>query len=59
MAHGTQDPVIPIERGQMSADLLKSAGADVVWRTYEMGHSVCIEEIGDIAAWLARTLHAS
>jgi phospholipase/carboxylesterase len=59
MAHGTDDPIIPIERGQMSAGLLKNAGADVLWRTYEMGHSVCIEEIGDIAAWLVRTLRVS
>jgi phospholipase/carboxylesterase len=56
MAHGTEDPIIPIQRGQRSADLLKDAGADLVWRMYEMGHSVCIEEIGDIAAWLVRTL---
>jgi predicted esterase len=28
----------------------------VMWRTYDMAHSVCIEEIGDIAAWLIRTL---
>jgi phospholipase/carboxylesterase len=59
MAHGTEDPIISIERGQMSADILKSAGADVLWRSYEMGHSVCGEEIGDIAAWLARTLQTS
>jgi phospholipase/carboxylesterase len=58
MAHGTEDPIIPIERGQQSADLLKGAGADLVWRTYEMGHSVCIDEIGDIAAWLIRTLRS-
>lgn len=56
MAHGTEDPVIPIGRGLQSADLLKCAGADLVWRSYEMGHSVCIEEIGDIAVWLVRTL---
>jgi phospholipase/carboxylesterase len=55
-AHGTEDPIIPIERGQHSADLLKRKGADVLWRTYEMGHSVCIEEIGDIAAWLVTAL---
>jgi phospholipase/carboxylesterase len=56
MAHGTQDPIIPMERGQQSAEFLKHAGADVQWRTYDMGHSVCIEEIGDIATWLVSTL---
>ncbi len=56
MAHGTEDPIIPIERGRQSADLLKRAGADVMWRTYDMAHSVCIEEIGEIAAWRIRPL---
>jgi len=56
MAHGTEDPIIPIERGRQSAELLKRAGADVQWRTYDMGHSVCIEEIGDVATWLVGTL---
>jgi phospholipase/carboxylesterase len=59
MAHGTEDPIIPIERGRQSADLLKRAGADVMWRTYDMAHSVCIEEIGDIAAWLIRIFRPS
>ncbi|MBI3608622.1 MAG: alpha/beta hydrolase [Nitrospirae bacterium] len=56
MAHGVEDPLIPLERGQESANLLKRAGADVEWRTYEMGHSVCLDEIADVAAWLIRTL---
>lgn len=56
MAHGTEDPIIPLERGRLSADLLKKSGSDLLWRTYEMGHSVCVEEIGDIAAWLVRIL---
>jgi phospholipase/carboxylesterase len=56
MAHGTEDPIIPLERGRLSADLLKKSGSDLLWRTYEMGHSVCMEEIGDIAAWLVRIL---
>lgn len=54
MAHGTEDPIIPLERGRLSADLLKKSGSDLLWRTYGMGHSVCIEEIGDMAAWLVR-----
>jgi phospholipase/carboxylesterase len=56
MAHGTDDPIIPVSLGQQSADLLIRSGANLEWRTYEMEHSVCGEEIGDIAAWLARVL---
>ena len=56
MAHGTDDPLIPVSLGQQSADLLTRRGANLEWRTYEMEHSVCLDEIHDIAAWLIRTL---
>jgi phospholipase/carboxylesterase len=56
MAHGTDDPVIPLALGESSADLLKRRGANLEWRTYEMEHSVCLDEIQDIAGWLTRVL---
>ncbi len=56
MAHGTDDPIIPCSLGQQSADFLTRRGANLEWRTYEMEHSVCLDEIQDIAAWLARVL---
>jgi phospholipase/carboxylesterase len=33
-------------------------GYDVEWHEYAMPHSVSLEEIEDIAAWLRRTLGA-
>jgi phospholipase/carboxylesterase len=56
MAHGTDDPIIPLALGESSADLLKRRGANLEWRTYEMEHSVCLDEIQDIAGWLTRVL---
>jgi len=56
MAHGTQDPVVTLQRAQASCDLLKQHGYDVTWKTYPMPHSVCAEEIHDIAAFLKRVL---
>jgi phospholipase/carboxylesterase len=56
MAHGQHDPLIPIERAMISRDALRKAGYDVEWHEYPMEHSVCYEEIGDIGAWLRRTL---
>ncbi|MFA5683366.1 MAG: carboxylesterase [Lysobacteraceae bacterium] len=52
MAHGVQDPVVPLALGRGSADLL--AGMDYVldWKTYPMQHAVCAEEVADIGAWL-------
>lgn len=56
MAHGTQDPVIVLERAVQSRDILASLGYAPQWHEYPMPHSVCAEEIGDIGAWLVRVL---
>lgn len=52
MAHGTQDPVVPLQGGLQSAQLLRGLGFDVDWRTYPMPHSVSLEEIVDLGDWL-------
>ena len=56
LAHGTQDPVVPLARGAASRDALQAAGYDVEWHEYPMPHSVCAEELRDIAAFMKRTL---
>jgi phospholipase/carboxylesterase len=58
MAHGRQDPIVPLARAAQSRDLMKSLGYSPEWREYAMPHSVCPEEIGDIGAWLGRALGA-
>jgi phospholipase/carboxylesterase len=55
-AHGTQDPMVPLERGEQARDRLSDMGYEVEWRTYPMGHEVQPEEIRDIGAWLGRRL---
>jgi phospholipase/carboxylesterase len=52
MAHGRFDDVIPLQRAQASRDQLVKAGYPVAWHEYAMPHSVCMEEIGDISAFL-------
>jgi phospholipase/carboxylesterase len=56
MAHGTYDPLIPIERAQASRKLLEGLRDPVEWHEYPMEHSVCAEEIADVSAWLRRVL---
>lgn len=51
MAHGTQDPVVPLLAGQQSAALLRQFGFDVQWSTYPMPHSVCAEEVAALGDW--------
>lgn len=52
MAHGRQDPVVPMGAGEQSAAWLRQAGFDVAWHVYPMPHSVCAEEIVAIGDWL-------
>jgi len=52
MAHGTQDPVVPLGAGEQSAAWLRQAGFDVAWHQYPMPHSVCAEEIVALGDWL-------
>ncbi len=52
VAHGKADPVVPMAMGEQAAKILRELGCDVNWRTYDMQHSVSMEEISDISAWL-------
>jgi phospholipase/carboxylesterase len=59
MAHGTEDPIVPYALGQASSQVLRTKGYPVEWRSYEMSHSVCWEEIGDIRSWLLSRLEGA
>jgi phospholipase/carboxylesterase len=53
MAHGTQDPIVPLTLARTSKAQLESHGFRVEWREYAMQHAVCAQEVEDIAAWIA------
>lgn len=53
MAHGTQDPVVPLALAESSRDTLAARGLAPEWHAYPMPHSVCAEEVGAISRWLA------
>jgi phospholipase/carboxylesterase len=52
IAHGTQDPVVPIGLAEDSRKVLSSLSVESQWRTYPMPHSVCAEEIDDLRDWM-------
>ncbi|MBL4682579.1 MAG: alpha/beta hydrolase [Pseudomonadales bacterium] len=56
MAHGTQDPVIPIVRAATSRENLIRLGYDVSWFDYPMGHQVCLEEIEEVSRFFQTLL---
>ena len=56
VGHGTQDEIVPCALGQQVAEALQTAGAQVDWRTYPMGHAVCPAEVSDINDWINERL---
>lgn len=52
MAHGSRDNVIPLPIAQISRQTLEKLGCNIQWHEYDMTHSVCPQEITDIATWL-------
>jgi phospholipase/carboxylesterase len=53
MAHGTADTVLPLSLAESSRRTLEALGYEVEWHAYPMPHSVCMEEVSAIGAWLA------
>lgn len=58
IGHGTQDGVVPLALGQQIRTQLEAEGRTPAWQAYPMAHSVCPQEIRDIAAWLLPLLRA-
>lgn len=56
MAHGNTDTIVPHALGKSSAQKLLDLGYPLDWHEYAMPHSVCLEEIDDLARWLAQRL---
>lgn len=54
--HGTQDPVVPEALGREGFERATAMGLAANYRTYPMAHSLCPEQIKDIAAWLPQRL---
>ncbi len=56
MAHGTDDPVVPLALAEQSCELLREQGYVVDWHSYPMQHALCAEEMRDMRAWLVSCL---
>lgn len=57
LALGTQDMLVQPAWTRQTRDWLVSKGAKAIpMHEYPMGHSVCVEELNDLARWLARTI---
>lgn len=56
LAHGLFDEVISLEMCKLSRDVMLSQHYPVSWHEYNMAHSVCLEEIEDMRAFLVAKL---
>ena len=56
LAHGSHDPLISLALSERSRAVMANLGYTVETHTYPIPHSVCPEEIRDIANWLSRVL---
>lgn len=57
MAHGTHDPVVPFHLGQLMFNQLHSSYPNILWHSYPMQHSVCMEEIHDVSQWIQQVVN--
>ncbi len=53
IAHGTYDPVIPVEFGRQARDVLEGAGADVWYRESPIEHSIDPQVVAELRALVA------
>lgn len=56
LGHGSADPLVPLELGKMTRDILKGKGVEVEFNEYPMAHSACQQELEHVKAFLARVL---
>lgn len=56
MAHGDEDNIVPLAYARLAQQFLTQHNYKVEFHTYPMAHSVCTEEIVDIALWLRNIL---
>jgi phospholipase/carboxylesterase len=56
VAHGLQDPVIPIAKARRAQELLLQSGADLTYKEYPIPHTISEESLADLCQWLQKKL---
>ena len=57
VAHGTMDPVIPVQCARRAKELLTAAQAKFTYKEYPIAHQISEESLTDAAGWLQQRLH--
>ena len=56
VAHGVDDPVIPVHLGRRAQDLLSKTQADLTYKEYPIPHTMSEQSVSDLADWLREKL---
>ncbi|MCX6122246.1 MAG: alpha/beta hydrolase-fold protein [Ignavibacteriales bacterium] len=56
IAHGTYDPIVPVEFGRQAHQRFMDAKADVFYCEYPIQHTISEESLSDAADWLQRKI---
>ncbi len=56
--HGSEDPMIPVERAQESRKRLLARGVNVQYREYAMQHEISQEALREVVMWLEEKVFA-
>lgn len=50
--HGSQDPMIQVDRARASVEMLHELQVPLTFREYSMGHEISGRSLADLSAWL-------
>jgi phospholipase/carboxylesterase len=53
VTHGTLDPVLPIENGRATKEILSRLPVDLEYKEYEMAHEISEASLQDVSHWLS------
>jgi phospholipase/carboxylesterase len=56
VTHGTLDPVLPIENGRATKEILLRLPVNLEYKEYEMAHEISPESLTDVSQWLKSKL---
>jgi phospholipase/carboxylesterase len=56
IAHGTDDPVLPVDLSRDAVAFLAAQGYQPLYREYPMGHEITLDVLNDLTPWIRQTL---
>jgi phospholipase/carboxylesterase len=59
IAHGEQDPIVPVAMGRQAHQRLVQAHANVLYREYPIQHTISDASLSDISAWLQHQISST